>query len=75
MTDVDAMKVWTRQNLALLEGLQTAHSNFRIFVADGNAHCAMTFDSAMASSGFKAWVEALLLRGLVHKQSAIVCGV
>ena len=63
LSDTDAMAVWNRQNLALLEGLQSAHSNFRIFVAEGAGHCAMTFDSALTVSGFKDWVEALLLRG------------
>lgn len=84
LADADAMKVWTRQNLALLEGLQTAHNNFRVYVAAGNAHCAMTFDNAMLSTGFKAWVEALLLRGTAHANAAatssnlpagVTCGV
>mgnify|MGYP002631798219 CR=1 FL=1 len=63
LSDADAMKVWNRQNLAMLESLQSAHSNFRIFVAEGAGHCAMTFDSALTNDGFKEWVEALLLRG------------
>ena len=63
LSDSDAMEVWNRQNLAMLEGLQSEHSNFRIFVADGPGHCGMTFDSAITVDGFKDWVEALLLRG------------
>ena len=61
--DDDAMEVWNRQNLAMLEGLQSAHTNFRTFVAEGAGHCAMTFDSALTNVGFKEWLEALLLRG------------
>lgn len=66
----DAMEAWNRQNLAMLENLQAAHSNFRIFVAEGEGHCAMTFDSALTVDGFKDWVEALLLRGTSGGASA-----
>jgi len=48
---------------AMLEGLQAKHSNFRTFVAPGAGHCGNTFDSALKETGFKGWLEALLLRG------------
>jgi hypothetical protein len=35
------LKVWNRHNLAMLESLQSQHSNFRTFVADGPGHCGM----------------------------------
>lgn len=47
----------------MLEALQSKHPNFRTFRASGNGHCSITFDSALKETGFKAWLEALLLRG------------
>ena len=72
-SDADAMKIWRRQNLAMLKRLNDRHSNFRSFVAAGIGHCGMTFDSPLADGSsaknstvkaeFKRWIEALLLRG------------
>ena len=57
----DAIKRWNRHNLAMLEGLQARHANFRSFVAPGKGHCGMTFDSALKEAGFKTWLEDILL--------------
>jgi len=48
---------------ANLEALQSKHSNFRTFMAPDDGHCSTTFDSALKETGFKVWLEALLLRG------------
>ena len=59
-TEENKMKMWNRQNLAMLEGLAAKHSNFRTFVASGEGHCSMTFDSAMTVPGFEVWLEDIL---------------
>jgi len=51
------------QPQAMLEGLQAKHSNFRTSAAPRAGHRGNTFDSALKETGFKAWLEALLLRG------------
>ena len=61
LSDDDAMKVWNRQNLAMLEGLDSTHTNFRTFVAEGAGHCGMTLMRWITT--VKEWIEALLLRG------------
>jgi len=64
------MGVWNRNNLALLEGL-LQYPNFRVFVADGEGHCGMTFDRALQAAGFKEWIESLLAGG---SPSNVTCG-
>ena len=59
-SEEEKMKMWNRQNLAMLEGLASKHSNFRTFVAPGQGHCGMTFDSAMTVPGFEAWLEGII---------------
>jgi hypothetical protein len=47
LSDEDATKVWRRQNLNMLERLQSSHANFRAFIATGTQHCGMTFDQPL----------------------------
>ena len=47
LEDSAAMTVWMRQNLAMLEGLASDHDNFKLFVADGEGHCSLSFSSAI----------------------------
>ena len=76
LEDSAAMTVWMRQNLAMLEGLASDHDNFKLFVADGEGHCSLSFSSAVEETCVHT-LSASLLSFVLTRFLGVqrVCGV